>query len=432
MVKRMSFATLFLVLLLVATPVLAQGPINPQHSDPTWTASYWNNMSLSGTPALTRQEANVNYNWGTGSPDGSVAADQFSARWTRYIDVTPSTYRFAVTSDDGIRLWIDEALVLDKWYEHPAQTFTVDQYLGAGHHLIKLEYYENGGEAVAQLSWSLATQPSGPWRAEYFNNMTISGSPALVRNENDINYNWGTGAPASGVNADHFSVRWTRTIDLPAQMHRFTLTSDDGARLWVNGHLLIDAWYDQAATRYTGDIYLPGGNVTIELQYYENAGHAVAQLSWGTPGSGPVDPNPNPAAVIVDDLDTGFVKGGGGWRTAAEGYNGHLTWALNNNTTNYNYAWGRWYPKLEARRYEVYVYIPERYTTTSQARYWIMHADGYTLRVVDQSTTGGRWVSLGTYRFRGDGSDYVSLADVTFEAYHSRLVAFDAVKWEPR
>jgi hypothetical protein len=94
MVKRMSFATLFLVLLLVATPVLAQGPINPQHSDPTWTASYWNNMSLSGTPALTRQEANVNYNWGTGSPDGSVAADQFSARWTRYIDVTPGTYRF--------------------------------------------------------------------------------------------------------------------------------------------------------------------------------------------------------------------------------------------------------------------------------------------------------------------------------------------------
>jgi hypothetical protein len=135
--------------------------------------------------------------------------------------------------------------------------------------------------------------------------------------------------------------------------------------------------------------------------------------------------------VIVDDLDTDRQ----GWRRLANcrrGYNGHLTWALNNNTTNYNYAWGRWYPKLEARRYEVYVYIPERYTTTSQARYWIMHADGYTLRVVDQSTTGGRWVSLGTYRFRGDGSDYVSLADVTFEAYHSRLVAFDAVKWEPR
>ncbi len=150
----------------------------------------------------------------------------------------------------------------------------------------------------------------------------------------------------------------------------------------------------------------------------------------GTPGADLWIPTQS-CSVIVDDLDTDRQ----GWRRLANcrrGYNGHLTWALNNNTTNYNYAWGRWYPKLEARRYEVYVYIPERYTTTSQARYWIMHADGYTLRVVDQSTTGGRWVSLGTYRFRGDGSDYVSLADVTFEAYHSRLVAFDAVKWEPR
>jgi hypothetical protein len=51
---------------------------------------------------------------------------------------------------------------------------------------------------------------------------------------------------------------------------------------------------------------------------------------------------------------------------------------------------------------------------------------------VDQSANGGRWVSLGTYRFRGNRSDYVSLADVTFEPYLSRLIAFDAVKWVSR
>jgi hypothetical protein len=94
--------------------------------------------------------------------------------------------------------------------------------------------------------------------------------------------------------------------------------------------------------------------------------------------------------------------------------------------------WARWYPDLAPGRYEVYVYIPERYSTTAHARYWVSHRVGLTLRRVNQAANGGRWVSLGTYRFRGTRRDYVSLADVTFERYLSRLIAFDAAKWVPR
>jgi hypothetical protein len=54
------------------------------------------------------------------------------------------------------------------------------------------------------------------------------------------------------------------------------------------------------------------------------------------------------------------------------------------------------------------------------------------LRVVNQNTNGDRWVSLGTYSFNGGSSEYVSLADVTYETRVSRLIGFDAVKWEPR
>jgi len=97
-----------------------------------------------------------------------------------------------------------------------------------------------------------------------------------------------------------------------------------------------------------------------------------------------------------------------------------------------NYNWARWYPDLTPDRYEVFVYIPDRYTTTSNARYWVSHQSGFTLRQVNQSTTGDRWVSLGTFWFRGSSNDYVSLADITHERYVSRLIAFDAVKWEPR
>jgi hypothetical protein len=419
--------------LFLVNPALAQGPVLPQHSDPTWSASYWNNAALSGTPVVTREDANINFDWGTGSPHADIASDQFSARWTRYIDVTPGTYTFSATSDDGMRIWIDNVLVLDAWYDHPPQTFTFDRYMGTGHHLIKVEYYENGGLAVAKLAWRGQTAPPGDWEAEYFNNMTLSGPPALVRQETAVHHDWGASSPAPGtINADHFSARWTLTRDIAAGMTNFQLTTDDGARLWVNGHLLIDAWYDQAATTYTGDIFLPGGSTTIELQYYENGGLAVAKLSWdGEDG----EPTPPPSGtVIVDDTDAGFVKGGpaSGWRYEQEGYNDRLTWTYNNYSAGYYYNWARWYPDLQARRYEVFVYVPYRFTTTAHARYWVRHAHGYSLRVVDQSAQGDRWVSLGTYTFTGTSNDYVSLADVTFEPYRSRLIGFDAVKWEPR
>lgn len=436
MVKRISSLILVLALLAVVAPVAAEGPVNPQHSDPTWQATYWNNTSLSGAAVLQRAEANVNYNWGYDSPvSGTVSADNFSARWTRYIDVTPGTYTFSMTSDDGMRVWVDGELILEAWYEHAAVTLTAQKYLGPGHHLIKVEYFEKAGLAVAQLSWQLgnAPPPSGNWFAEYFNNVTLGGTPVLTRNEATINYDWGDGSPGPGVSADRFSVRWTQHVDLPAGTYNFQLRTDDGARLWVNGHLLIDAWIEQAATTYTGDIYLPGGPVTIEVQYFELYGLALAKLTYEKGGG--TTPTPSPSGtVIVDDRDAGFVKGGAvaGWRYVAEGYNGTLTWTYNNYNVQPYYNWARWYPNLSAGWYEVYVHIPYQYSTTMQARYWIRHSGGYKLKIVNQSVTGNQWVSLGTYYFNGLGDEYLSLADVTYETYRTRLIAFDAAKWEPR
>jgi len=433
--KRMRLITMLLALLVLAAPVTAQGP-SPQHTDPTWQATYWNNVNLAGASVLQRAEANIDYNWAYSSPaPGVITTDNFSARWTRYIDVTPGTYLFTATADDGIRVWVDDALIINQWYERPATTYTAEKYLGAGHHLIQVEYFEKGGLAVAKVQWQLKGQTPTitQWRGEYFNNITLGGTPALVRNDAAVNFDWGSGSPAPGVvGADRFSVRWTQTLNFTAGMYHFSLTVDDGARLWVNGHLLVDAWIDQAPRTYTSDLYIPTGQATIELQYYENAGGAVAKLSWNGGGT---TPTPPPAGtVILDERDAGFVKGGpaSGWRYQNEGHNSTLMWTTNNYNANSNYNWGRWYPSLAARRYEVFVYIPDRFTTTGQARYWINHADGYTLRIVNQSAYSNQWVSLGIYRFRGTSEDYVSLADVTFEATRSRLIAWDAVKWEPR
>jgi hypothetical protein len=351
-------------------------------------------------------------------------------RWTRAVNLSAGRYRFTMTIDDGGRLWVNNHLLIDAWYDQSARTYTGEIDLAGGPVSIKMEYYEHGGLAVARLSWSLAPTPTYNWRGEYYNNMALSGTPAFVRDDGQILFDWGSGSPVWGViGSDGFSVRWTRTVDLSAGRYRFMMTVDDGGRLWEKDHLLIDAWYDQAARTYTGEIDLPGGSVPIKMEYYEHTGQAVARLSWS-----PVSAPPSPGTVVVDDTDPGFVKWGSvtGWRTVYEGYGGRLTWTWNNDWQRPNYNWARWHPSLSPGLYEVFVFIPERYTTTSSARYTISHTGGYTSRVVNQSTSGDRWVSLGTYWFAGSGDDHVSLTDATGEAYRTRLIAFDAVKWVPR
>ncbi|MBE7555743.1 MAG: SH3 domain-containing protein [Anaerolineales bacterium] len=296
---------LLMALALTGTASAQDGPITPQHTDPTWQVAYWNNTSLSGPPVLQRTDTALNFDWGGGSPASGVNADQFSARWLRYIDVSPGTYQLTVTADDGIRVWVDEELLIDQWREQGPTTYTAQKYLGPGHHLVRVEYFENFGGAVVRLSYALASQPPPPppptqpitgWRGEYFNNKSLSGPPAVVRDEHRIDYNWGGGSPAPGwIDADGFSVRWSRSVDLPAGDYRFIMTVDDGARLFVNGHLLIDAWKVQTPRTYSGDIYLPGGPVTAQMEYYENTGGAVAQLTWTSASSSPPPPAPPPS-----------------------------------------------------------------------------------------------------------------------------------------
>ena len=418
----------------LGAPAHAQTPQPPRlgHTAPFWQVAYWNNQTLSGDPVVTDTDDELNHNWGSGAPHSGVNADRFSARWTRYIDLSAGTYRFTATSDDGMRVYVDGDLIIDHWRDHAPQTFTADVSLNEGHHLVTVEYYEHTGGAVAKVSWGPATAPVDTWRGQYFTNPWLSGTPRLTLRDARIDFDWGYGSPAREIPYDGFSVRWTRTVQFEPGTYRFTVASDDGVRLWVNEHRLIDNWRDQALTTRSGTIYL-GGEAEVRMEYYENGGVAVARLTWER--ADPNQPSPPLDGVIVDDADPGFVRGGSptGWRTAAEGYGGRLTWTRNNDRRRANYNWARWYPDLDPGRYEVFVYIPERYTTSARARYWVSHQDGHTLRIVDQSANGSRWVSLGTYAFSGAYlSDRVSLSDVTYEPYVTRLIAFDAVKWVPR
>ena len=252
-----------------------------------YLAEYFDNKTLSGAPTTSRCEPSPIHNdWGAGGPDAGVGTDNFSVRWSGAFDFAGGAYTFTATSDDGIRLWVDDGLVIDAWKDQGPTTYTASRTLSAGLHSVRVEYYENGGGAAALASWAPSaggppTCAPGQYLAEYFNNITLSGSPATSRCESSpIGYDWGTGSPAAGVGADDFSIRWTGTFDFEAGSHTFTATSDDGIRVWLDAASLIDDWQDQGPTTNTATATVNGGAHTVRVEYYEHGGGALAALSW--------------------------------------------------------------------------------------------------------------------------------------------------------
>ncbi len=96
--------------------------------------------------------------------------------------------------------------------------------------------------------------------------------------------NW-THGPVKGIGADHFSIRWQGEILAPTTgAYIFSTTSDDGARLWINGRQIINDWRTQAATESTGRIHLEAGKkYSIKIEYFQQGGPAAFQLRWRTP-----------------------------------------------------------------------------------------------------------------------------------------------------
>jgi len=116
---------------------------------------YFDNIDFSNQK-LSRTDPTVNFDWGGGSPDPSMGSDQFSVRWTGQVQAQFSeTYTFYTDSDDGIRLWVNGTQVINNWTDHAPTEDAGSISLSAGQKVdIKIEYYENGGGAVAKLLWS--------------------------------------------------------------------------------------------------------------------------------------------------------------------------------------------------------------------------------------------------------------------------------------
>ncbi len=425
-------ASIVVMLALLAGPMGVLTGLPAHAADPVWRGEYYNNTWLGGTPALVRDDAEINFDWGTASPGPGVNAENFSTRWTRSVYFDEANYQFTVTTDDGVRVWIDGDLVLDKWFDQAPTTYNFTRAMGVGEHYIRMEHYEHTGFAVARLSWVKLDGGPDQWHGEFYPNMYLSGPPLLVRDDPILGFNWGPNSPGDPISPDYFSVRWTRVVTFGAGgTYTFYATHDDGMRVWVDERLIIDKWYPQPETTHTASMYLGAGDHRIRVEYYEQTGMAVAMLRWELSGPpAPPPPPPGPVEIIVDEYSPGFLLGGpvSGWRNTTCGYSGHAYWTLNSTYQVFNY--GRWTPALpQAGQYTVYAFIPRCNATTRSARYRIYHAGQRHDVWVDQSRYYDAWVRLGTFTFNATGGEYVYMSDNTHEAYLSRKIGFDAVKF---
>ncbi len=360
-------------------------------------AAYFDNISLSGAPVLTRYEAPLLTQTNPATPGPGLPADGWSVRWSGVLRFAEAgNYVLQVTSDDGARVWLDGRLVVDAWfnagnveYVLPPMTvsagtalpITIEHYDGTGSSTFKLrwktpsspvywkdvpisalassvanspptavvtapatattgvavtltaiasdsdgsvtlvEFFDNGAlvgsdtSAPYSVQWTPAssglhsltaratdnlgatvlsaavtTQVSAPsvegLLASYFDNAALSGTPVLTRYEAPLLTQTNPATPGPGVPADYWSVRWTGTLAFSdAGSYVLQVTADDGVRVWFDGHLVVDAWFNAGNVEYL----LPPMNVSagtalpIRIEHYDGTGSSTVKLRWKTP-----------------------------------------------------------------------------------------------------------------------------------------------------
>lgn len=125
--------------------------------------------------------------------------------------------------------------------------------------------------------------PPNGLKGEYWDNSDFTGKK-LERTAAPLNFNWGSGEPASGFGGDTFSARWTGQVEARySEEYTFYTVSDDGVRLWVNGQKLVDNWGLHGATENSGKTRLEAGKrYDLKMEFFENKGKAVAKLRWSS------------------------------------------------------------------------------------------------------------------------------------------------------
>ncbi len=268
---------------------------------------YFNNMTLTAPATGTRIDGPVDFNWANGGPGvAGIGTDNFSVRWDGLLRITTTdTYRFQTVSDDGVRLYVDNVLVIDNWTDHASTTDTsANVALTAGEiYDIRLEYYENGGQAEIRLRWGDASNG--------FTYTPIPAGPAPVFDEG-LYYCDTTAAPLAEWRMDETSWNGT-TGEVVDETGSYDGAAVNGAQTdntspaiagspGTCGYGTFDGVDDYVNVPNLSDIL----NDTASLTFWMNTTQVGNDLAWQAPGVTGVEESGG-----ADDIFWGWLDASG-------------------------------------------------------------------------------------------------------------------------
>jgi beta-N-acetylglucosaminidase len=240
----------------------------------TWVGEIYPNTSFSGDATIlggTHAQSkitNLAFNWKTGSPASNIPVNNFSARFTKEVNLTAGHYLFTANGDDAFRVYLDGKLVLNSWPNSDFKDKKTAVYIGSGKHKLVVEYSEYS--AAAHVSFD-------------YQRLTSMGS----RSMRNVEYNWGSGSPTKGVPSDNFIAEFNQSGSFSAGDYFVQTLADDGIRLEADGKTIIDRW-----NKFSGSVDrglwlgVTEGKHSVKTRYFEasyDAGvfsHIVPLNTW--------------------------------------------------------------------------------------------------------------------------------------------------------
>ncbi|MCT7990891.1 pre-peptidase C-terminal domain-containing protein [Laspinema olomoucense] len=250
------------------------------------------NLSLTATPVDNAGNTLTAARIVTVGPTTSTSSD-----WVGTTD-TNDYYRFTLSNtsnfnltlnglsaDADVQLLNSSGSAIQSATNSGTTQDTISRSLSAGTYYVRV-YPMSGVNTNYNLSLAatpVQTQiPTTDWKAEYFNNTNLTGSPVFVENlgsgSQNFSRNWGNGAPTN-TPADNFSARMSTQRYLAPGLYKIQATADDGVRVRVNNQTVIDKWVDQPFVTNSGYFRSNGGNVPVTVDYYERGSAAAINFN---------------------------------------------------------------------------------------------------------------------------------------------------------
>lgn len=298
---------------------------------------------------LTRTDPAIDYDWRDSLPHPTLATwgREFSIRWTGRLRPTRTdTYTLVTTTDDGVRLWLDGKLLIDRWVDQNGVNSAPPVKLEKDHdYNLRVEYFNSINVASASLSWLTPTMPrqvigpanlilplhpattattqvirlstpasdNGPaftrvlapdrsgLKAEYFADRQLT-TLNLIRFDPNIDFHFHPENPPDPSMSPEGSIRWTGMLEPRfSEDYRFHIEAHRRVRLWIADKLVIDQWKGEGGEFSSDKISLAAGKkVAIKLEYTSPNGFMSCHLRWSSK-SQPRDIIPPEAFSIAPD-----------------------------------------------------------------------------------------------------------------------------------